>query len=46
MAFTIEPSLATTHRHLDTADPFDEIRLRLFSHGVESVACRPSASGA
>jgi hypothetical protein len=29
-----------------TADPFDEIRLRLFSSGVEPVACRPSVSGA
>jgi hypothetical protein len=28
------------------ADPFDEVRLRLFSHGVESVSCPPSVSGA
>ena len=40
--FNTELSLATIHGHVDTANPFDEIRLRLFSHGVEPVACRPS----
>jgi hypothetical protein len=46
MVLNTELSPATIHRYLDTADPFDEIRLRLFSHGVEPVACRPSVSGA
>lgn len=39
MVLNTERSPATIHRYLDTADPFDEIRLRLFSHGVEPVAC-------
>ena len=30
VVFTTEPSLATTHGHVDRADLFDEIRLRLF----------------
>jgi hypothetical protein len=37
LVFNTEPSLATIHRYLDTAGSFDEIRLSLFSHGVESV---------
>ena len=37
LVFNTEPSLAAIHRYLDAADPFDEIRLTLFSHGVESV---------
>ena len=37
LVFNTEPSLATIHRYLDTAGPFDEIRMSLFSHGVESV---------
>jgi hypothetical protein len=37
MVFNTEPSLAAIHRYLDTAGSFDEIRLSLFSHGVESV---------
>jgi hypothetical protein len=35
--FNTEPSLATIHRYLDAAGPFEEIRLTLFSHGVASV---------
>src|SRR5215203_4903608 len=37
MVFNTEPSLAAIHRYLDTTGSFDEIRLSLFSHGVESV---------
>jgi hypothetical protein len=37
LVFNTEPSLATIHRYLDAADPFDEIRMSLFSHGLESV---------
>ena len=37
LVFNTEPSLATIHRYLDAARPFDEIRMTLFSHGVESV---------
>jgi len=37
LVFNTEPSLAAIHRYLDSADPYDEIRMSLFSHGVESV---------
>ena len=37
MVFNKEPSLAAVERYLDRADPFDEIYLTLFSHGVDSV---------
>jgi hypothetical protein len=37
LVFNTEPSLAAIHRYLDAAGPFDEIRMSLFSHGVESV---------
>jgi hypothetical protein len=37
MVFNTEPSHASLTAYLDRADPFDEIRLLLFSHGVESV---------
>jgi hypothetical protein len=37
LVFNTEPSLAAIHRYLDATDPFDEIRMSLFSHGVESV---------
>jgi hypothetical protein len=37
LVFNTEPSLATIHRYLDSTDRFDEIRMSLFSHGVESV---------
>lgn len=35
--FSTEPSLRAVEAYLDGADPFDEIRLMLFSHGVNSV---------
>jgi hypothetical protein len=37
LVFNTEPSLAAINRYLDSAGPFDEIRMSLFSHGVESV---------
>jgi hypothetical protein len=37
MVFNKEPSLAALERYLDGAEPFDEIALTLFSHGVDSV---------
>ena len=37
LVFNTEPSLTAIHRYLDTAGSFDEIRMSLFSHGVESV---------
>ena len=37
LVFDTEPSLAAIHRYLDTAGSLDEIRMSLFSHGVESV---------
>jgi hypothetical protein len=41
MVFNKEPSLAAVERYLDSADPFDEIYLTLFSHGVDSVGLPP-----
>jgi hypothetical protein len=41
MVFNKEPSLAAVERYLDGADPFDEIYLTLFSHGVDSVGLPP-----
>jgi hypothetical protein len=37
MVFNMEPSLARVHRYLDAVEPFDEIYLMLFAHGVDSV---------
>ncbi|MFC5833978.1 hypothetical protein [Nonomuraea insulae] len=37
MVFNTEPSLASLTGYLDGTDPFEEIRLLLFSHGVDSV---------
>jgi len=37
MVFNKEPSLAALERYLDHTEPFDEIALTLFSHGVDSV---------
>lgn len=35
--FPVESALSGLHRYLDTAEPYDQIRLALFCHGVESV---------
>ncbi|QBI18401.1 hypothetical protein ER308_01650 [Egibacter rhizosphaerae] len=38
MKFNMQPSLTTLHRYLDSVDePFDELYLMLFQHGVEAV---------
>jgi hypothetical protein len=37
MVFNKEPSARALAAYLDRADPFDEIAMMLFSHGVESV---------
>jgi len=37
LVFNTEPSLGAIHRYLDATDPFDEVRMSLFSHGVDSV---------
>jgi hypothetical protein len=37
MVFNTEPSRARLAEYLDRAAPYDEIRLLLFSHGVDSV---------
>jgi hypothetical protein len=42
-AFNTEPSAAALEHYLDDVDPFDEIFLMLFSHGVESVGLTPIA---
>lgn len=36
MVFNTDPSRRSLLSHLDAADPFEKIRLMLFSHGVES----------
>jgi hypothetical protein len=35
--FNMEPSLERVEDYLETAEPYEEIRAMLFSHGVESV---------
>lgn len=37
----MEPSAEWIEQYLDTADPYDEIYLTLFSHGVEAVGWVP-----
>jgi len=37
MEFNMEASLKSVHSYLDKTDPFDEIGLMLFNHGVEAV---------
>lgn len=37
MKFNMEPSLDELMRYLDSTDPYDEIFMMLFSHGVECV---------
>lgn len=37
MQFNMQPSLDAVHDYLDTAEPFDEISLMLFNHGVKAV---------
>ncbi|MFA9443992.1 hypothetical protein [Egicoccus sp. AB-alg6-2] len=37
MRFNMQPSLDALHEFLDGRDPFDEIHLALFQHGVQAV---------
>lgn len=41
MVFNKEPSAGSVERYLDRADPYDDIYLMLFSHGVESIGLVP-----
>jgi hypothetical protein len=41
MVFNKQPSAERLERYLDSGDPYDEINLMLFSHGVESVGLVP-----
>jgi hypothetical protein len=41
MKFNMEPSAEAIERYLDASDPYDEIYLSLFQHGVEAVGLPP-----
>jgi len=41
MTFNKEPSLESLRAYLDQAEPYDDIHLMLFAHGVESVGLPP-----
>jgi hypothetical protein len=41
MVFNKQPSAQTLETYLDASDPFDEIYMMLFSHGVESIGLTP-----
>jgi hypothetical protein len=41
MTFNKEPSEAILEEYLDSVDPYDEIYMMLFSHGVDSVGLVP-----
>jgi hypothetical protein len=41
MTFNMQPSLDKVHRYLDYTEPYDEIYLMLFAHGVDSVGLPP-----
>ncbi|MFU8817533.1 MAG: hypothetical protein ACNA7W_19480 [Pseudomonadales bacterium] len=41
MTFNTEPSLAMAQKYLDASDPFDQIYLMLFAHGIDSVGLPP-----
>lgn len=41
MVFNMEPSAARLERYLDEREPFDEIHMTLFAHGVDSVGLPP-----
>ena len=41
MVFNKLPSAETLESYLDATDPFDEIYMMLFSHGVESIGLTP-----
>jgi hypothetical protein len=41
MKFNMDPSLEALDRYLEDSEPFDDIRLMLFSHGVQCVGLPP-----
>jgi hypothetical protein len=41
MTFNMQPSLDRLHRYLDRVEPYDQIFLMLFAHGVNSVGLPP-----
>lgn len=41
MTFGTRTSLRSAHQYLDEAGPFAEMRLTLFSHGVDSIGLAP-----
>jgi len=41
MTFNMKPSLERVQRYLDAVEPYDEIFLMLFAHGVNSVGLPP-----
>lgn len=41
MSFNMQPSLDRVRRYLDSGDPYEEIFLMLFAHGVNSVGLPP-----
>jgi len=41
MKFDTEVSAAALERYLDACEPYDEIRLMLFAHGVDSIGLAP-----
>jgi hypothetical protein len=44
MVFNTDPSHTALSDYLDASDPYDEIRMTLFSHGVNSVGLAPIES--
>ena len=41
MVFNKQPSATALEGYLDAKDPFDDIYIMLFSHGVESIGLTP-----
>jgi pimeloyl-ACP methyl ester carboxylesterase len=41
MVFNTEPSAAALERYMEVTEPYDDIRLMLFSHGADSVGVVP-----
>jgi hypothetical protein len=42
MKFNVAPSADCIERYLDTAEPYDQVYLMLFSHGTESIGLAPT----
>ena len=41
--FAVQPAAAQLEHYLNTTDPYDDIYLTLFSHGIESIGIAPIA---